>query len=86
MKYTVISARWGNAEHSSAVIITVECAAVAISAFDTPVEWAAFVNWAKDNQVADAPAARAPMTKQQKFDRWLTSVGMTAAEVKAQLG
>jgi hypothetical protein len=42
MSYTIISAWWGNEDNTSAVIITEEAAAVAISEVDTPDEWASF--------------------------------------------
>jgi hypothetical protein len=86
VKYTILSARWGNAEHTSAVILTAECAAVAISAADTPDVWPVFLDWATKNAVADMPAAPVPLTKQQKFDRWLTTIGATAADIKSMLG
>jgi hypothetical protein len=82
----IISAQWGNENHTSAVIVTDEAGAVAISAVDTPREWAEFQEWMKSNVVADLPAALPPATKQQKFDRWLAGIGATPAEIKAMLG
>jgi hypothetical protein len=86
MIYTMQSAQWGNSDHSSAVIVTEESGAVAISAVDTPREWAEFIEWAKGNVVVDEPALPPQPTKQQKFDRWLSSIGATAEEIKAMLG
>jgi hypothetical protein len=56
MSYTIISARWGNEEKTSAVIVTEEAAAVAISGVDTPDEWASFQQWlVGGGKVADVP-------------------------------
>lgn len=41
MIYTFLSAQYANADHTAAVAMTVEAAAVALSAVDTPDEWAA---------------------------------------------
>lgn len=39
MRYTIISAKYANQDHSSAVILTEECSHVVISAKDTPDIW-----------------------------------------------
>jgi hypothetical protein len=41
MTYTFLSAQYANPEHTAAVAITAEAAAVAFSAVDTPEHWAA---------------------------------------------
>lgn len=41
MTYTFLSAQYANPEHTAAVAITAEAAAVAFSAVDTPDAWAA---------------------------------------------
>ncbi|MFN9113682.1 MAG: hypothetical protein ACK5XN_26735 [Bacteroidota bacterium] len=41
MTYTFLSAQYANPEHTAAVAITAEAAAVAFSATDTPEHWAA---------------------------------------------
>jgi hypothetical protein len=41
--YTIISAQYANPDHTSAVIITEEAAAVAISEIDTPDLWVAML-------------------------------------------
>lgn len=41
---TIISAQWANAEHTAAIVMTAEAGAVALSAADTPTEWAALLN------------------------------------------
>jgi hypothetical protein len=46
MTYTFLSAQYANAEHTAAVAITLEAAAVALSAVDTPAEWEAMHVWA----------------------------------------
>lgn len=43
MNYTIISAVYGNPDHSSAVIKTQEVGDVVISQDDTPEEWAALI-------------------------------------------
>jgi len=69
MPYTIISARWGNSESTSAVIITREAAAVAISEADTPEEWARFQEWRTDGgKVAAAPAAAPPRSEKERMD------------------
>jgi len=55
MTYTIRAAQWGNAAMDSAVILTDECGAVAVSAVDTPDAWAQFQRWSSSNVVADAP-------------------------------
>jgi hypothetical protein len=40
MSYTIIAATYANADHTSAVVQTMEAGAVAISAIDTPEDWA----------------------------------------------
>lgn len=41
---TILSAQWANAEHTAAIVMTVEAGAVALSAADTPAEWAALLD------------------------------------------
>jgi hypothetical protein len=53
MTYTIRSARWGNREHTSAVILSDEVGHVAISETDTPKEWAAFQVWTQTNTVVE---------------------------------
>lgn len=60
MSYTIQSAQWGNVEQTSAVIITQEVGAVAISIIDTPSEWAAFISWAGTNSVSSVPKDMLP--------------------------
>jgi len=45
MTYTILSASYANAEHSAAVIITQEAAAVLISEHDTPDLWTEMLAW-----------------------------------------
>ena len=69
MPYTIISARWGNNERTSAVIITKEAAAVAISVADTPEEWARFQEWRADGgEVAAAPTMSPPRSEKERMD------------------
>ena len=86
MTYRIRSARWGNEDKTSAVILTDEVGHVAISALDTPEEWAAFQQWTKKNMVADARPKPRALTPQQKFDRLFARLGMTPAEFKTLLG
>lgn len=44
MTYTFLSAAYANPQHTSAVAITVEAAAVALSEADTPEAWAAMLD------------------------------------------
>lgn len=41
---TIISAQWANAEHTAAIVMTVEAGAVALSSADTPTDWAALLD------------------------------------------
>jgi hypothetical protein len=69
MSYTIISARWGNSESTSAVIITREAAAVAISEVDTPEEWARFQEWRTDGgDVAAVPTMASPRSEKERVD------------------
>ena len=45
MRYTIKSAQYANAEHTAAVIDTVEAAHVVISKVDTPKEWSEMLAW-----------------------------------------
>ncbi len=45
MTITILSARYGNEERTSAVVITQERGAVAISELDRPEAWAALLAW-----------------------------------------
>jgi hypothetical protein len=49
MTYAILSARYADESHQTAVIETAEAGSVAISSVDTPAEWAALLEW------ADAP-------------------------------
>jgi hypothetical protein len=85
--YTIRSARWGNSENTSVIVITDEIGAVALNATDTPTEWSNFQNWALSNTVSPATVVGpSPLTKQQKFDKWLSGIGATPAEIKTMLG
>ena len=85
MTYTIQSAQWGDEARDSAVIMTAEVAAVAISARDTPEEWAAFQEWQTSNTVAELSPRPPPLTKDQKFDQFFTGLGMTPAEFQAKI-
>lgn len=78
MTYTIRSATWGNVDCTSAVIMTDEVAAVAISAVDTPEEWQAFQVWAAKNPVTDMPAPVTAVRKPTLVDR--------VAAIEAKLG
>ena len=85
MSYTILDARWGNLEKTSAVVRTAEVGHVAISFADTTEEWIAFLQWAKSNPVEDLPAPKAPpppLTSEQKLGK----MGLTIAELKTVLG
>jgi len=69
MTYTILSAQWGNAEQSSAVIRTQEVGHVAISERDTPEEWAAFQTWKASNVVSSPPAPLAPPANEMALMR-----------------
>ena len=45
MTYTFLSAHYANPENTAAVAITQEAGAIALSAVDTPQEWAALLAW-----------------------------------------
>jgi len=52
MSYTILSARYANADHSAAIITTQEAGAVAIGQSDTPALWAQML---QDDVVAYVP-------------------------------
>jgi hypothetical protein len=69
MPYTIISARWGNCESTSAVIITKVAAAVAISQADTPEAWVRFQKWRADGgEVAAALPMAPPRREKERMD------------------
>lgn len=41
---TILSAQWANAEHTAAIVMTVEAGAVAVSQVDTPEYWATLLD------------------------------------------
>ncbi|MFD1944748.1 hypothetical protein [Paradevosia shaoguanensis] len=45
MTYTFISARFANADHTSAIAMTAEAAEIALSPIDTPDDWADLLAW-----------------------------------------
>lgn len=57
--YTFISARYANAEHTAAAVMTEEAAMVMISAADTPELWEALHKWGDPAPYA-APAPPPP--------------------------
>lgn len=69
MSYTFLSAQYANPDHTSAVAVTAEAAAVALSAVDTPEHWAALHAWGTPSAFVPPPPPPAP----------------TLAELQAQL-
>lgn len=64
MTYTFLSAQYANAENTAAVAITQEAAAVALSAVDTPTEWAALHEWGTPSAFVPPSAPPAPTLEQ----------------------
>lgn len=56
MNYTIISARYANAESSAVVLLTVESGAVACSLRDRPEVWQAMQAWVSGGGVIQAYA------------------------------
>lgn len=81
MTYTIISARYANSEHTAAVLITEEVAAVAISATDTPVEWAAMLAWGMPDEYVEPPQPRRMIRKSLVKQRLIDLGLMEAAFV-----
>jgi hypothetical protein len=70
MPYTIISARWGNKERTSAVIVTQEAAAVAVSEVDTPGEWASFQRWrVGGGEVAAVPSIASDQSERARIEK-----------------
>jgi hypothetical protein len=82
MTHTIRTARWGNQDKSSAVVVTDECGAVAISEVDTPDEWTAFLAWEKANAVEEPLPPKQPLTRAQLVERKL---GVSVEELKSML-
>jgi hypothetical protein len=89
MTYTFRSARYANAEGTAVVADTAEDAHVALSAADTPGEWAALMAAAARGEVAiaayAAPAAPPQRTPAEKLAALLAAEGLTLAELEALL-
>lgn len=75
MTYTILGAQWGNTEKTSAIIVSKEAGAVALSVLDTPKEWDAFVVWAKKNTVAELPVQEPrPLSKVQILENRIAAL------------
>jgi hypothetical protein len=86
MSYTITAAQYANEDDTSAVITTVEAAAIAISSTDTPDDWADFQDWITGGGVP-APYTAPPryldrytfyqelvtQTLYSSFNTWLSS-------------
>ncbi|MCM0018909.1 MAG: hypothetical protein NBV67_02850 [Tagaea sp.] len=66
MSYTFLSAQYANAENTAAVAITKEASAVALSAADTPEEWAALLAWGTPTAYVAQPVVRIATARQLK--------------------
>ena len=80
MPYTIISARWGNSESTSAVIITRESAAVAISERDTPEAWVRFQKWRADGGEVATSHGTAQKRKQRMDELEARFVALEASK------
>jgi hypothetical protein len=84
--YTILSARWGNDDHTSAVALSEEVGHVAISEVDTPDMWAALMQWCSyGHRVEDVPPPPPPLTKADKLDRLLGRAGLSIEDLRAAL-
>jgi len=79
--YTILSATYVNPEHSAALLLTEEAAAVAISATDTPVEWAAMLAWGMPDEYVEPPQLRRMIRKSLVKQRLIDLGLMDAAFV-----
>ena len=64
MTYTFLSAQYANADHTAAIAITAEAAAVAFSDVDTPEQWAALHAALTPTAYVPPPAPAAPTREQ----------------------
>lgn len=67
--YTILSAGYANAQHTAAVIMTEEAAAVAVSELDTPDVWAEMLAWGEPKAYSPPvePPAPTPLEKLSAF-------------------
>jgi hypothetical protein len=65
MTYTFVSATYANPEHTAAVAFTEDSAAVALSAADTPDEWAVLLAWGEPDAFVAAPVIASALTARQ---------------------
>jgi hypothetical protein len=78
---TILSARFNNAEHTGAEVVTVERAAVMVSERDRPVLWAQLMAW-KDAGNTIAPfQAPPPETIDALYDRLILAERLLKAVV-----
>jgi len=80
--YTIISARYANPEHTAALLMTEEAASVAISAADTPEEWAAMLAWGDPGEYAAGPSSRR-MVRKSLVKQRLIDLGLMDAAFAA---
>ena len=59
----IISAKYGNQDRTSAVIMTEERGAVAVSEVDRPVIWSALMEWANAGGVIEDPSPEIVVTE-----------------------
>lgn len=80
--YTITSASYANAEHTAAVIMTREAAAVLVSERDTPDLWKAMLAWGAPQTYTPAAPSPEPVAPAAKLAAFLNA----NPDVKAMLG
>jgi hypothetical protein len=81
MTYTIQSAKYANAENTSAVMQTTEAGAVLVSEVDTPTQWTALLAWGTP-EAYEAPAPTARVATARQFKAALAIAGVISeAEV-----
>lgn len=81
MAYTILSAEYANPDHTAAVIMTKEAAAVLISSVDTPDEWAAMLKWGKPSAYVEPEPVEPPL--KAEWDSASTQTAKLAVLAKA---
>ncbi len=69
MRYTILTATWGNEDRTSAILTTAEVGALAASEVDTPDTWADFVAWQAAGNIVRALEDGGAYKEKQERDR-----------------
>lgn len=87
MAYTILSAAYANSDNTAAVVMTKESAAVLLSVFDTPKEWAAMLKWGTPSGFVPPPDPVPEWISDRQFAQGLAMSGLiTEAEAEEWVG